>query len=142
MNIFLDTSSLFKLYHIEPGSEDLDNFFTSNQVQCILMSEITVIEFASTVWKKVRVGDLDINKALQLLEIFDEDFQKYNFIPIDEPLIKEALRLLNHYGKQGLRTLDSIQLASAYVVNRQIEYAITHDNLLNGFFKALNIKTL
>ncbi|MFN0215273.1 MAG: type II toxin-antitoxin system VapC family toxin [Saprospiraceae bacterium] len=66
MIIFLDTSSLFKLYHQEADSEEIEQVFVRNAVQTVFLSEITKLEFASTVWKKVRVKDLAEEHAILL----------------------------------------------------------------------------
>jgi len=56
MRIFLDTSTLFKLYHRESGTVELEVLFTTEKITTIFLSEITKIEFASSIWKKVRNG--------------------------------------------------------------------------------------
>ena len=38
MNIFLDTSSLFKLYHKENGTEELQQLFVNKQVDGIFIA--------------------------------------------------------------------------------------------------------
>ena len=60
MNIFLDTSSLFKLYHQEAGTEDLEDVFLKFKITRIYLSEISKVEFCSTVWKKVRLKEINI----------------------------------------------------------------------------------
>lgn len=52
MKIFLDTSSLFKLYHKEVGTAEMENVFSTTKITEVFLSEISKIEFASTVWKK------------------------------------------------------------------------------------------
>ncbi len=113
MIIFLDTSSLFKLYHQEADSEEIEQIFVRNTVQTVFLSEITKLEFASTVWKKVRVKDLAEEQAILLLQAFETDFPNYSFVQLDTVLIEKAKNLLSIYGKAGLRTLDSLQLATA-----------------------------
>ncbi len=41
MKIFLDTSSLFKLYHKEDGTENLELFFSTLKITNIFLSEIS-----------------------------------------------------------------------------------------------------
>ena len=41
MKIFLDTSSLFKLYHRETDTEDLELIFSTVKITDIFLSEIT-----------------------------------------------------------------------------------------------------
>ena len=50
MKIFLDTSSLFKLYHEEEGTEELEKVFSQAKITEIFLSEITKVEFTSTIW--------------------------------------------------------------------------------------------
>ena len=50
-------------------------------------------------------------------------------------LANEAKGLIHKYGMQGLRTLDSIQLATAISLKNECELFITSDKLLNSFFK-------
>jgi len=52
MNVFFDTSSLFKLYHREIGTEELMRLFDEVGIEVIYLAEITKIEFSSAVWKK------------------------------------------------------------------------------------------
>jgi uncharacterized protein len=58
MKIFLDTSSLFKLYHKEAETEDLELVFSMIKITNIFLSEIAKIEFTSTIWKKVRTKEI------------------------------------------------------------------------------------
>ncbi len=80
MKIFLDTSSLFKLYHQEDGTLELENLFSEAKITHVFLSEITKIEFSSTIWKKVRTQEITIEQAIQTLKLFESDFIKYNFV--------------------------------------------------------------
>ncbi len=60
MKIFLDTSSLFKLYHQEIGTEELEALFRTKNITDIFLSEISKIEITSTVWKKVRTKEISV----------------------------------------------------------------------------------
>ncbi|MFN0033736.1 MAG: type II toxin-antitoxin system VapC family toxin [Saprospiraceae bacterium] len=80
MRIFLDTSSLFKLYHHEAGSEEIEQIFIQNAIQTVFLSEITKLEFASTVWKKVRTKELADEQARELIQAFESDFPNYAFV--------------------------------------------------------------
>ena len=95
---------------------------------------MTKLEFASAVWKKVRVKDLTQEQAAFLLEAFESDFQNYSFVQLDTFLLEKANHLLSVYGEKGLRTLDSLQLATAVLLKDQLQMAISSDNLLLDFF--------
>jgi predicted nucleic acid-binding protein len=133
MKLFLDTSSLFKLYHNENDSNVIRQIFTDNKVFASL-SDISKIEFHSTVWKKVRTGELTEIEVRSVAGLFETDFEKYNFIPVDTLIVKQAKDLIEKYGRQGLRTLDSIQLSTAISLKNQCDLFITTDKLLHSFF--------
>jgi predicted nucleic acid-binding protein len=104
MKIFLDTSSLFKLYHQETGTEELESVFLKSKVTHIYLSEISKVEFTSTIWKKARTKEISS---------------------------EQAKNLTTKYGLEGLRTLDSIQLSTRKVLEKQVDIFLTSDKLLN-----------
>lgn len=69
MKIFLDTSSLCKLYHQEAGTEELEEIFSQVKITHIYLSEIAKVEFTSTVWKKVRTKEITKEQASKLLSL-------------------------------------------------------------------------
>ena len=109
MNVFFDTSSLFKLYHFESGTEELMSMFNEVGIESIYLAEITKVEFSSVVWKKCRKNELDENTANKLIEKFDKDSIKFSFVPESLILRKKAKELIGKHWRKGLRTLDSIQ---------------------------------
>ena len=113
MKIFLDTSSLFKLYHREADTEELERYLSAVTITSIFLSEIAKVEFTSTVWKKVRTKEITELEAQTTLDLFESDFGKYQFVTTDSIIIEQARLLTSKYGMQGLRTLDSIQLSTA-----------------------------
>jgi predicted nucleic acid-binding protein len=130
MNVFFDTSSLFKLYHNEIGTSELMKMFNETGIEVIYLAEISKIEFSSVVWKKCRKNEIDENSASRLIAKFDKDSLKYNFVPEGHLLRQKAKWLIGKHWRKGLRTLDSIQLASALKVKNQIELFFTTDKLL------------
>lgn len=135
MKLFLDTSSLFKLYHQEVDSDVIDGVFTNYKIIDIFLSELSKIEFPSTVWKKVRMQDITEMQAKAITEAFEKDFTKYTFVQIDNIIIEKAKDLITKYGKQGLRALDSIQLSTAVMLGSQADLFVSSDKLLNSFLK-------
>ena len=139
MIIYLDTSSLFKLYHYEDGTDELDKLFAENNISEILLSEISKIEFTSTVWKKIRMRDLDEERGTKLLHLFREDRDKYTFIEVSNEIIKLSVELIKKYGSFGLRTLDSIQLATAQKYKDKINYGKTSDKILGELLSKIGV---
>jgi predicted nucleic acid-binding protein len=130
MNLFFDTSSLFKLYHQEDGTEDLLNLFATKNIEKIFITEITIVEFSSAVWKKCRKKEIDIDTANFLIEKFDADLAKYSIVPTMGILHKNATRLIMKYWHLGLRTLDSIQLSSVLEIKPTVGLFLTSDKVL------------
>jgi len=142
MKIFLDTSSLVKLYHNEDGSEELIQLFQEQNIEAIFLSNIAKLEFSSAVYKKVRTRELSENEANELIQLFESDFSKYSFINCNNEIVEEANKLLKLYGANGLRSLDSIQLASMIKVKQEIDIAKSADVKLNAFITSEGIRIL
>jgi len=136
MKIFLDTSSLFKLYHREEDTAALEQIFLTGKITNVFLSEISKIEFTSTVWKKVRMKEITALEAKTTLNLFESDFEKYTFVPADSFVVEQARLLTSKYGIEGLRTLDSIQLSTSVKLFQQADIFFTSDNLLKSFFVA------
>ncbi len=139
--MFLDTSSLLKLYHREIGTTELESLFSTLKITEVFLSEISKIEFTSTIWKKVRTKEVTILEAQTTLDLFESDFNKYSFIATDSIIIEQARILISKYGIQGLRTLDSIQLATCISLVQQVNLFLTADNLLKALFKVEGLIT-
>jgi predicted nucleic acid-binding protein len=101
-----------------------------------------MIEFASSVWKKVRTKQLSELEATMFLKSFESDTLKYTFVHIDGDIISSAKQLITMYGKAGLRTLDSIQLATAVSLKGEADLFITSDKLLADFFQQESLPIL
>jgi len=99
MKVFLDTSSLVKLYHQEEGSDELLAFLAKG-VDEIWLSELTMVEFRSALWKKVRTGELMKEDAVRVMNCF-------RWLNLEPPITRIALSAIMRYGVQGLRTLPS-----------------------------------
>jgi predicted nucleic acid-binding protein len=140
LKIFLDTSSIIKLYYKEEGTLNLDKLFTDNDITEIFISEITKIEFFSAIYKKLRTNDLRLQNVKDILNAFVTDEHKYSLILLDSKIINSSQHLIEKYGIKGLRSLDSIQLSSACSVGNHIDMAISNDKLLNLFLLSEGIK--
>lgn len=139
MKIYLDTSSLFKLYQKEADSVTFDELFINSRISDIFISEIAKIEFVSAIYKKVRMKETRLEDAKKAIELFDNDIKKYFIVPLESNLIIKAKQLIVTYGKQGLRTLDSIQLVSALAVRNEVDKYFTSDRLLHILFEKENL---
>jgi hypothetical protein len=141
MKIFLDTSSLFKLYHQETGTEELESSFQKFKITHIYLSEISKVEFTSTIWKKVRTKEISFDQANLTSSLFESDFEKYNFISTDSLILEQSRNLTNKYGVEGLRTLDSIQLSTCKLLEKQVDIFFSADKLLYSLIKKEGLVT-
>ncbi len=133
MKLFLDTSSLLKLYHKEEGSEQLLELALGAQE--IYLSTLAKLEFRSALWRKVRTEEISKEKCEAVIQIFVQDKQKYHWILQNQGIDEAAENLLTKWGENGLRTLDSIQLASAITLQDQPDCIFhTSDNTLAKLF--------
>ncbi len=139
MNVYLDTSALVKLYHDEEGSEQLLQFISDN-INKIYLAEIAILEFRSALWRKVRTKEIDEGIIKKVIEYFGMDIDKFYWIKMNENLLETSKNMLTKYGRIGLRTLDSIQLASAITSKSENLYYISYDKLLLDFFVKENLK--
>lgn len=129
---FLDTSSLVKLYHEETGTEAL-NSLINKEDPAIVISDITVIEMISAFAKKVRTGEIDEPLFNEVVVAFESDLPLFVVIKMESGIMARALDLLKTIGlKNGLKTLDSLQLASAlsFSESRHLDRFITADIIL------------
>ncbi len=109
---FLDTSALVKIYHREAGTDFLLGLYHGRD--SLLISELTQVELRSTVFRKFRERRLDAQALDAVLRRFSWDcLQRFKVLPVVSLVFDAACGLLNLHGRErGLRTLDSIQLAT------------------------------
>lgn len=134
MNIFFDTSSLFKLYHKEADTAILLKFLDKNPDFNIYLSELTLVEMYSAILKKVRMGHLSTEESQRFLAVIDKDIKEYLFVPLNLSILHQSQQLILDHGLKGLRSLDAIQLASAITVRSSIDLVLTGDNALKSIF--------
>jgi predicted nucleic acid-binding protein len=150
MNLFLDTSAVVKIYHQEKGTEKFTHYLEGISDELFLTtSDITKIELHSVLLKKYREKEISEKNLSEVFQLFDKDFQKYNIILVDRIIKNIALFMLDGLGiKYGIRTLDSLQLASAVFSNNysKIDYFVSSDkkllNIAKEYFQIINPEEL
>ncbi|MBC8384174.1 MAG: type II toxin-antitoxin system VapC family toxin, partial [Candidatus Cloacimonetes bacterium] len=131
------TSVLVKLYHNEINSEKIIKQLKS--VNQIYLSEIAELEFCSAIWKKFRTKEIEKDKANTVISLFFNDLTEFKWINIDSKIVNSAFNLLSDFGEIGLRTLDSIQLASALTLKENDCLFYSEDKLLRKIFEKLKL---
>ncbi len=107
MRAFIDTSSLFKRYVEENGSQALERLL--HDVAEIAVSPVTWLEMSATMARHVRAKSLTPPQAAELTAEARKDFRSFHCVVWNEVLESTATRLVSRY---PLSTLDAIQLAS------------------------------
>jgi len=140
MVIFLDTSTLVKLYYNEPDSQEILDIITQKGKK-IFLFEIAKVEFTSAIWKKVRTGDLDKEIAIKVMDCFENDYEKYHWIYATSAIIDASKKLFVKYGLTSLRTLDALQLSACLSVKSLADVFLTNDYFLKELFEKEGLTT-
>ena len=109
MALFLDTSSLVKLFVQEQASADVERAVAADldlHVGCL-----TAHEFLSALQRKMRSNMLSPPEVVAIRAEFERMMASVSVVPFTETLSRRGMDLLGQYGREGLRTLDAIQLA-------------------------------
>lgn len=80
--------------------------------------------------------------AGEAIEYFQNDFDKFQWVALQPGIIESAKKLLMKHGSKGLRTLDSLQLASALTLKEDDCMFLTSDALLKSLMIEENLKVL
>ena len=108
MIVYLDTSSLVKLYVEEIDSEKIKNF--AHNAAVVSTSKIACAEARAAFVKKQKERGFSPKDLKKIVEDFNRDWESYFVIEITDGLIRFAGDITEKY---ILRGFDSIHLASA-----------------------------
>lgn len=141
MNLYIDTSALVKFFHNENGTEKITELISSDNRICI--SELAKIEFFSSLYRKYRAREIDDKMLALAIEGFEEQINKFLIEPIKSIIIKEAELLLKKHGQnEGLRTLDSIHLATFSLISEKNWIFVASDKRLCDIAEKLNFEII
>lgn len=134
--LFFDSSGLVKRYIAETGTAWVISLLRPSAANDIFIANITGIEVASAIARRLKIGSISQTTAKKALNLFQRDFAK-RFIVVDlsRQIVEQGISLAE---KHGLRGYDTTQLAVASAVrNRLLKSRITSltfisaDNELN-----------
>ncbi len=114
-SIFVDTSALVKFYYPEPDSDRVEALLL--RAERLYITNLTVVEMASALSKKVRMGDLKKEQETVAWNTFLDDLQTGQVEVVtlnDRDYLKAADLIRELGGKYGIKTLDSLQLSAAH----------------------------
>ncbi|HDD44351.1 MAG TPA: PIN domain-containing protein [Candidatus Desulfofervidus auxilii] len=119
MNYFFDTSALVKHFCKEKGSEVVTKIILESS-NIIWISELSILEIFSALYKKYRIGELEEESLKNALEGIRLEIKFFKTEPLSSIIVYEAINLLSTYAKSyNLRTLDSLQLATFNLISEK-----------------------
>ena len=140
MIIFCDTSALMKLFVTEQHSNAIQKL--ASESARVIVSQLTWAEMCAGLALKQRTNQVDAQLATTALAQLRAEWPRYSRLGVDEELMIESGDLSLKF---GLRAYDSVQLASAQRVHKQLGSNLTFccfDKQLNAAASALNIQVM
>lgn len=120
MILYLDTSSLIKLYLFELGWEAVEGLI--DQSQRVATSLVTYAEGRATLARARRGGRLTTAELRTATNSFETRWSTYSITDVGEPVVRFAGDLAE---KHVLRGFDAIHLASAITLQRELGEGVT-----------------
>lgn len=130
---FFDTSALVKRYHVEEGSEKIDQIFNDPE-GIFAIASITIAEFTSVFARKLNEGVISEDDLRICLSEFSKDMiSSFGIVDLGRNHTNKSVPLII---KHNLRTLDSLQLATFLDLSHLNPIMLTYDEaLLNATLK-------
>lgn len=142
MILFFDTSALIKFFHKEKGTDAVTSLIL-NEENKIWISEATVVEFLSAVYRRFRNDEINQKELEIAISAFEEQIKLFNIEPFGTVTIQEAKFLLMKYGTTlGLRTLDAFQLGAFTIICEDDWIFVTSDTRLYHIAEQMGLETL
>lgn len=120
MILYLDTSSLVKLYVRESNSRETK--LLAQTAQVLATSRIAYVEARAAFARKRRDRGLSASQYRSILRYLDQDWDSYFVVDISESLVKMAASLAERH---SLRALDAIHLASGFALHEKADRMVT-----------------
>ena len=128
MVVYLDTSSLAKLYVEEDDSPTIENLVKASTVT--VTSLIAYVEVRSAFARRFREKAFSAKEYKRIVSSFGKDWEDYMRIQITEGIVTQAGDLAE---KHGLRGFDAIHLSSAMALREELSspvlFSCTDKNL-------------
>ncbi|HSI50140.1 MAG TPA: type II toxin-antitoxin system VapC family toxin [Ideonella sp.] len=115
MILFCDTSALVKLYVQEEGSEQVMR--RAAEADAVAVSRIAWVEAVSAMARRAREQPQDAAALALARDRFTADWPHYVKVEVDQSLVELAGDYADTF---ALRAYDSVQLASAQTLNREL----------------------
>jgi len=112
--LYLDTSSLLKLFINEPGSDDVAKWVAETEV--LVTSRVAYAEARAALARAHRTARLSVRSYRSVLRSFEDAWGSLALVEASEPLVRLAGDLAERH---ALRGFDAIHLASAILLQRE-----------------------
>ena len=120
MILYLDTSSLVKLYVEEPASADVESWVGSAEVTAT--SLIAYAEARAAFSRRFREHAYSAKDYKRLVSQFESDWKNFMAIHVTAELVRRAG---DYTEKHGLRGFDAVHLASAVMLREKLASPVT-----------------
>ena len=121
MKLFVDTSSLFKKYIDEPGSDVFIKLIT--EASGVAVSPVTWIEVNAALERRRRINLVTPEKVSWLRSETKKDFAYFSSVIWNESLEAKAVEIIHRY---PLKTMDAIQLAAGMLSDSDLFVTADH----------------
>ena len=115
MVVYLDTSSLVKLYVEEEDSPKIADLVRSSKATAT--SLIAYTEARAAFARRFRENAFTPGEYKHLISVFDKDWENYLIVRVTKELVRLAGNLAE---KHSLRAFDAIHLSSAIILRSEI----------------------
>lgn len=142
MQYFFDTSAVVKLYHQEAGSDRILPLYKGGEA--IVISELSKVEFVSTVHKKLRTGEITAATLDAVISRFFADCTgRFVVIHVASFIVDAALDIMNIHGRANhLYSLDALQIATLSIIEEEDTIFVCADRRLTALVKTIGTPVL
>jgi len=117
--VYLDTSSLVKLYVEEEGSAEITELVQSSKI--LATSLVAYAEARAAFARRFREKAFRQSEYRHLIANFNEDWNHYLSLSLTDKLVRLAGDLAE---KHGLRGFDAIHLATSIILSKKVSSPI------------------
>jgi predicted nucleic acid-binding protein len=142
MQYFLDTSAIVKIYHHESGSDQVIPFYKGPEA--IVISELSKVEFVSTIHKKLRTGEITADTLDAVKNRFLADCSgRFVVIHVASFIVDMAMDIMNTHGRANhLFSLDALQIATLLTIAEKDTTFVCADKRLTALVKTIRTPVL
>jgi uncharacterized protein len=132
--LFCDTSALVKLYVDEDGSDQMSQQAAASDA--VAVSRMAWVETISAMARRAREEPFNAAALAMARDAFVSDWPRYLIVDVTQPLVELAADYADTF---ALRAYDSVQLASAHTLGRELPSEVKFACFDNRLVKAARL---